>query len=68
MVWGRFAALMQRCTFSLINRYLKKNYISLDSQNMMLHVDINYVNISNKIIVRTRREFKNCNFSYIFLN
>ena len=68
VVWGCFGVLTQLCTFSLAYRYLKKNYISLDSQNKMLHGDINYVNISNKIKVRTRRQFRNCNFSYIFLN
>ena len=68
MVLGRFAVLMQLCTFSLVYQYLQKNFISLDSLNIMLHRDINYVNMSNEIKVRTRREFRNCNFSYIFLN
>ena len=66
LVWGRFAVLTQLWTFSLVYRYLKKNYISLDSQNIMLHGDMNYENISITIKVRTRREFKNCKF-FIYL-
>ena len=66
MVWGRFAVLTLLCTFSLAYQYLKKNYISLDSQNIMLHRDINHENMSNEIKVRTTRESKNCNFSYYF--
>ena len=68
MVLGRFAVFMQLCTFSLVYQYLQKNYISLDSLNIMLHRDIKYVNMSNGMKVRTRRELRNCNFSYIFLN
>ena len=29
---------------------------------------MNYVNMSNEIRVCIKREFRNCNFSYIFLN
>ena len=65
VVWGRFAVLTQLCTISLVYRYLK-NYIKLDSQKTMLHGNINYVNISNKIKVRTRRQFRNCNFHIFF--
>ena len=68
MVLGRFAVLMQLCTFSLVYQYLQKNYISLDSLNIMLHRDINYVNVISGIKIHTRRELRNCNFSYIFLN
>ena len=34
----------------------------------MLHDDISYGNMTNEIKVYTRREFRNCDFSYIFLN
>ena len=34
----------------------------------MLNHDINVVNMSNEIKSKTKREFRNCNFSYIFLN
>ena len=68
MVWGSFAVLTQICTFSLIYQYLDMNCISFDSKRRMLHHDINHVNMSNEIRVCTNREFKNCNFSHIFLN
>ena len=34
----------------------------------MLYHDINYVNISNEIRLCTKREQRNCYFSYIFFN
>ena len=34
----------------------------------MLHYDMRYVNISSEIRVGIKREFRNCNFSHIFLN
>ena len=34
----------------------------------MLNHDINVINMSNEIKSHTIREFRNCNFSYIFLN
>ena len=34
----------------------------------MLNHDINVINISNEIKSHTIREFRNCNYSYIFLN
>ena len=34
----------------------------------MLHNDLKYVNVANKIEVHTTLEFKNCNFQYIYLN
>ena len=34
----------------------------------MLHNDLEYVNVANKIEVYTTLEFKSCNFQYIFLN
>ena len=34
----------------------------------MLHNDLRYVNVANKIEVHTTLEFKNCNLQYIFLN
>ena len=34
----------------------------------MLHNDLKYVNVANKIEVHTTLEFKNCNFQYILLN
>ena len=34
----------------------------------MLNHDVNVVNMSNEIKSHTKREFRNCNFSYIFLN
>ena len=60
--------LTKMCTFSLVYLYPKKNYISLDSQRRRLYHDINDVNMSNEIRVCNKREFRHCNFSYIFLN
>ena len=34
----------------------------------MLHNDLKYVNVANKIEVQATLEYKNCNFQYIFLN
>ena len=68
MVGGRFAVPMQTSNISLFNRYSNKNYISLDSQRIMLYHDIHYVDVKNKIEVLTKREFKNCNFQQYFLN
>ena len=34
----------------------------------MLNHDIDVVNMSNEIKSQIKREFRNCNFSYIFLN
>ena len=34
----------------------------------MLNNDVNVVNMNNEIKSRTKLEFRNCNFSYIFLN
>ena len=68
MVLGGFAVPTKVCSFSLFYQYPKKNYISLDSQRRMLYHDINYVNLSNEIRVCTKREPRNCNFLYIFLN
>ena len=34
----------------------------------MLNHDVNVVNMSNEIKSHTKREFRNFNFSYIFLN
>ena len=34
----------------------------------MLHNDLKYVNVANKIEVHVTLEYKNCNFQYIFLN
>ena len=34
----------------------------------MLHNDLKYVNVANKIKVHTTLEFKNCNFQYFFSN
>ena len=34
----------------------------------MLNHDINVVNISDEIKTHTKREFRNCNLLYIFLN
>ena len=67
MVWGSSAVLTQICTFSLVYGYPRDNYISLDSQRRMLNHDINFVNMSNKIKLHTKRKFRNCNFSDIFL-
>ena len=47
---------------------IKNDYTSLDSQGWMLHNDLKYVNVANKIEVHTTLEFNNCNFQYIFLN
>ena len=68
MVWGSSAVLTQICTFSLVYGYPGDNYISLDSQRRMLNYNRKFVNISNKIKLHNKREFRNCNFSDIFLN
>ena len=34
----------------------------------MLHNDLKYVNVDNKIEVHATLEYKNCNFQYIFFN
>ena len=34
----------------------------------MLHNDIRYVNVANKIEVQATLVYKNCNFQYIFIN
>ena len=34
----------------------------------MLYNDLKHENVGNKIDVHSTREFKNCNFQYIFLN
>ena len=34
----------------------------------MLHNDLRYVNVDNKIEVHATLEYKNCNFQYIVLN
>ena len=68
VVLGGFAMPTQMCFFSLLNQYPKNNCISLDSQRGMLYHDIKYVNMSNETRVCTKRETRNCNLSYIFLN
>ena len=68
VVLDGFAVLRQICTFSLVFRYPKENYISLDSQRRMLNHDINVEYVRNEIKSHTKREFRNCIFSNIFLN
>ena len=51
VVRGRFAVPMQTSTFSLLTRYFNKNHISLDSQRILLHHDIHYLNVENEIEV-----------------
>ena len=51
MVRGRFAVPMQTSSFSLFIGHCNKNYISLDSQRIMLYDDIHYVDVKNKIEV-----------------
>ena len=51
MVGGRFAVPMQTSIISLFNRVSNKNYISLDSQRIMLYHDIHYVDVKNEIEV-----------------
>ena len=51
MVGGRFAVPKQTSSISLFNRYSNKNYISLDSQRIMLYVDIHCVDVKNEIEV-----------------
>ena len=52
MVMGRFAVPMQTCSISLFNRYSNKNYISTDSQRIMLYHDIHYIiDVDNEIEV-----------------
>ena len=55
--WGLFAVPMQTSSISLFNRYSNKNYISLDSQRIMLYHDIHYGDVKNEIEVWTKREF-----------
>ena len=65
---GRFCSTHAYLRCSLVYWYPKEKYISLDSQRRMLNHDIDVVNMSNKIKSQIKREFRNCNFSYIFLN
>ena len=51
VVGGRFAVPMKTSSISLFNIYSKKNYISLDSQRIMLYHDIHYVDVKNEIEV-----------------
>ena len=51
MVMGRFAVPMQTSSISLFNRYSNKNYLSLDSQRIMLYHDIHYVDVEIEIEV-----------------
>ena len=67
MVRGRFAVPMQNCSISLFNRYSNKNYISSDSQRIMLYHDLHYIDVENEIEVQTKREFKIVIFNNIFL-
>ena len=68
MVRGRFAVPMQTSSISFFNRYSIKYYMSLGSQRLLLYHDIHYVDMENEIEVKTKREFKNCNFQQYFLN
>ena len=47
MVRGRFAVPMQTSSISLFNRYSNQNYMSLDSQIIMLYHDIHYVDVED---------------------
>ena len=49
MVRGRFAVPMHTTIFSFFNKYSNKNYMSLDSQRIMLHRDIRYVGVEDEI-------------------
>ena len=51
MVRGRFTMPMQTSCISLFNRYSNNDYISLDSQRIMLYNDIHYVEVENEIEV-----------------
>ena len=51
MVRGCFAVPMHTCNISLFNRYSNKNYISSDSQRIMLYHDIHYIDVKNEIEV-----------------
>ena len=51
MVMGRFGVPMQTSSISLFNRYSNKNYLSLDSQRIMLYHDIHYVDVEIEIEV-----------------
>ena len=46
-----FAVPMYICSFSLLFHYPNKNHTSIDSPMKVLHDDINYVNVDNKIVV-----------------
>ena len=49
MVRGRFAGPMQTSSISLFNRYSNQNYMSLDSQRIMLYHEIHDVVVGNRI-------------------
>ena len=68
MIRGHFAVLMQNSVTSLVFKYSKYSYTRLDSQGWMLHHDLKYVNVANRIKVHPTLEYKNCNFQYIILN
>ena len=51
MVRGRLAVPMKISSISLFNRYSNKNYMSLDSQRIILYHDIHYVDVENELEV-----------------
>ena len=51
VVWGHFAVPMQTSSLSLFHRYSNTNYMSIDSQRIMLYHYMNYVNVENDIEV-----------------
>ena len=51
VVRGRFAVPIQTSSISLFIRYSNQNYMSLDSQRIMLNHDIHDVVVGNEIEV-----------------
>ena len=51
MVRGHFAVPTQTSSIFFCNRYSNKYYILLESQRIMLHHDIHYVDVENEIEV-----------------
>ena len=54
VVWRGFAVPMHICSFSLFLHYPNKNHTSIDSPENWLYIDMNYVNVDNKIEVYIR--------------
>ena len=47
---------------SFDSEYPSESYTSLERQGITLHIDINYMAMSDKMKVQIIRKFENCNF------